>query len=201
VSEVEDELSIGYVAGPHGIRGGLRVRLANPDSQALAVGRQLTLRDDRGRARKVAAIIRVTPQPGRELVRVWLEGVEDRDAADALRGLEVRVPRGDLPQLERDEYYLADAIGSQVVRELGGSERQSLGTVVGLTSNGVQDLFEVEWQSAGRGARIWLLPALPQFIAEIDEGEIVADLPEGFLPTELEGTPGDAKNGGASGGG
>lgn len=191
--EGEDELSIGYVAGAHGIRGALKIRLDNPDSEALAEGRRVTLRDDRGQPRLRAKVSRVGRQPGSDRWRLWLEGVDDRDAAEALRGLRLFVPRSELPDLPEDEYYLADAIGAAVVRRVG-DQAQPLGEVVGVTSNGIQDLFEVRWQSPGRGAREWLLPALPEFVVHIEPGRLEVDLPEGFLPTELE-TPEDTDGG------
>ena len=179
-----EELSIGVVVGAHGIRGALRVKLFDPDSVSLVVDRLVTLCDaDGGRAQR-GKVSRVVPQPGTDRVRLWLEGIGDRDAAERLKGVEVRVDRSELPPLEEDEYYLADAVGAVVLRD--DEHGDELGRVVGVTTNGVQDLFEVEWQSPGRGARIWLLPALPQFVVEIDRHRVIADLPEGFLPTELD---------------
>lgn len=185
MAEGEDELSIGYVAGAHGIRGALKIRLDNPDSEALVEGRRVSLRDDRGQVRARAKVARVGRQPGSDRWRLWLDHVDDRDAAEALRGLRIWVSRSELPDLGEDEYYLADAIGAAVVRRAGETE-QALGEVVGLSSNGMQDLFEVAWQSPGRGERVWLLPALPEFVVGIEPGKLEVDLPEGFLPTELE---------------
>lgn len=179
------ELSVGYVAGAHGIRGGLRVRLHDPDSAALVVGRCVTLRDRGERMRLREHITKVAPQPGSDRVRVWVEGVETREAAEALKGCDVRIAREELPELDEDEYYLADLIDLEVRRRVGEGV-QRLGTIVGVTTNGVQDLFEVQWQRAGRGASIWLLPALPEFIEAIEADHVLADLPEGFLPTQLE---------------
>jgi 16S rRNA processing protein RimM len=54
-------------------------------------------------------------RPGGKAVLLSLAGVDDRDAADALRGATVSVARGDLPPLENGEYYLCDLIGASVV--------------------------------------------------------------------------------------
>ena len=120
------------------------------------------------------------------MCRVQLVGVTDRDQAEALRGRELWLARADLPALARDEFYLADIIGLPVERVRPDGRVQPLGTVVGLTSNGAQDLLEVEFQVEGRRPDTWLLPALPQFIVEV-EGRVLVDLPLGMLPDSLAG--------------
>lgn len=174
-------LDVARVVGVHGVRGALRVRLHDEDSAALQIGVEVSLCRPDGEVVERAAIERVAPKPGSHLVRVWLEGIEGRDAADALRDLEVRVPRGSLPPLDEDEYYLADTIGLPVLED-----GRALGTVVGVTTNNAQDLFEVEWASVQGKMRRWLLPALPEFVTQIDERGVHVDLPPGMLPTELE---------------
>lgn len=175
-----ESLNVARVVGVHGVRGALRVRLHVEDSNALQAGVEVSLRGPDGPVRR-AAITRVAPKPGTQLVRVWLEGVDDRAAAEALRELELWVARAALPPLAEDEYYLADAIGSPVL-----DGERSLGTIVGVTSNRAQDLFEVEWSSVQGRTRRWLLPAIPEFITAIDERGVHVDLPPGMLPTELE---------------
>ncbi len=113
--------------------------------------------------------------------------VTTRDAAEALRGWRVEVSREALPPLEDDEFYLVDTIGRPVFRRVdGGEELQPLGSVVDISSNGQQDLFEVEYRDA-RGARTrWLMPILPQFLDSFEAHQIIVDLPEGMLPEVLE---------------
>jgi 16S rRNA processing protein RimM len=174
-------IDVARVVGVHGVRGALRVRLHDEESTALQVGLAVSLCRPDGEVVETAVIERVAPKPGSHLVRVWLEGIESREAADALRELEVRIPRSSLPPLDEDEYYLADAIGLSVL-----DDGRSLGTVVGVTTNNAQDLFEVEWASVQGKTRRWLLPALPEFVTGIDERGVHVDLPPGMLPTELE---------------
>ena len=183
-------LVVGYVAGPHGVRGGVRVHLHDPRSPALEPGRRITLRRN-GRVvanHEVRTVDAVPGKPGR--MRVTLVGVPGRNEAEALRGCELLVAREHLPALGDDEFYLADAIGLPVVREHDG---QALGTIVALTSNGMQDLFEVEWRGPDGRARTWLLPVLPDCLVEVDDVKVLVDLPLGLLPDELEpeGAEGD----------
>ena len=180
-----DELVIGYVAGAHGIRGGLRVKLFDPDSTSLQPGLNVRLRTREGELMHRFEVEGATPHPGTDQVRLRLVGIGDRNAAEDLRGLQVVVDRAELPPLDEDEYYLADLEGSAVWCRTEAGERLELGVVTGLSTNGVQDLLEVEFRTR-RGRKRWLLPALPEFVVDIGEGAIEADLPEGFLPESLE---------------
>lgn len=176
-------LVVGYIAGPHGVRGAVRVHLHDPRSPALEPGRRIVLRRD-GRTFGTHEVGQVDPVPGKPgRWRVTLRGVPGRSEAEALRGCELLVDRDALPPLDDDEFYLADAIGLPVVRQHDG---QALGTIVGLTSNSVQDLFEVEHRGADGRARTWLLPVLPHCIVEMREDAVLVDLPRGLLPDELE---------------
>ena len=183
-------LAVGCVSGAHGVRGALRLRLHDPDSTSLREGMEVQLRDADGGDRGRYTVARVAPKPGSATVRLWLDGVEGREDAESLRGLDVWVDRDDLEALEDDEFYLADAIGRRVERESSesGGGTQALGVVIGVTTNGVQDLFEVAYgdDTNRRSPRTWLLPVLPQFLVEIDEQRILVDLPEGMLPSQLE---------------
>ncbi|MBK8260932.1 MAG: 16S rRNA processing protein RimM [Nannocystis sp.] len=172
-------LAVASVVAAHGIRGAVKVHLHDPESESLALGRTVQLGAD-GRYAKIIESSRV---PGKNIVRLQLSGVGDRDQAEALRGVELHVERASLPPLAEDEFYLEDAIGLAVERA-GASP--SLGVVVGLTSNGVQDLFEVEWSGADGHIHEWLLPVLPQFIEDIDERRLLVRLPIGLLPAALE---------------
>ena len=180
-----DALAVAAVVGAHGVRGWVRVHLYDPNSSALRRGLAVTLRAplQAPQSLKIAA---VEPIPGKPVWRVQLSGITDRDQAEALRGREVWIARTDLPALTQDEFYLADIVGLPVERVRPDGNVQPLGTVVGLTSNGAQDLLEVEFQVEGRRPDTWLLPALPQFIVEV-EGRVLVDLPLGMLPDALAG--------------
>jgi 16S rRNA processing protein RimM len=119
-------------------------------------------------------------------VRVQFAGVADRDHAERLRGREVWVARADLPELDDDEFYLADTIGLPVERVLADGRVQQLGTVAGVTTNGVQDLLEVEWTRPDGRRDTWLLPALSQFLVDLDRERLRVEVPLGLLPDALD---------------
>lgn len=177
-----ERLQLGYVAGVHGVRGGLRVKLFNPDSNILEAGCRVWLVQAEGGAAENAEgfeVARVSPKPGSALLRLWLVGVDGREAAEELRGRQLWVSRRDLPELADDEFYLADLIGLEVRRAKAGAP--SLGTVVGVTSSGAQDLLSVRL-----GGREWLLPAIAPFIVDLqvdaDPPLVIVDVHDDLLP-------------------
>jgi len=178
-------LVVGYVAGAHGIHGIVRVHLHDADSESLAPDRQLILRR-KGQDEGTVVVGSVAPVPGKpNRRRVKLEGIGSRDAAEALKGCELLIERDQLPALSDDEFYFVDVIGRPVQRERDGG-LQDLGTVVGLTTNGAQDLFEVQWRDPGGKAQTWLLPVVPPLLVELTEERVLVDLPLGMLPDGLE---------------
>jgi 16S rRNA processing protein RimM len=185
-TDAATRLSVGYVAGAHGVQGMVRIQMFDRGSEALAAGVELFLVDRKTKAvvhtKRVESMAMV---PGKPAARVQFEGVSDREGAEALRGLTVEVLRDALPDLEEDEFYLADAVGLTVERELEDGGAQQLGKVVAVTTNGAQDLFEIEYFDRGR-ARRWLIPVLPGFVKDVDDQRVLVDPPEGMLPEALE---------------
>lgn len=183
-----EEILLGYVAGAHGVRGALRVKLFNADSEALApgVGLRLRPRDQPEGPAQELEITRFAPKPGSDMGRLWLRGVDSREAADALRGRQLWIDRALLPEIDEGEYYLADLVGLELRRPVEGSgsgpspgETESLGTIVGVTSNGEQDLFVVELRG-----REWLLPAMPPFVTAIEDDAVIVDVHDDMLPED-----------------
>ena len=125
-------VTLAAVAGAHGIKGEVRLKLFAQSAESIARHRQVEVG---GRALTLTS---VRPGGGGAVAR--FAGVEDRSAAEALRGLVVTVPRSALPPLEEDEYYHADLIGLPCV----GPEGEPLGTVAAVENFGAGDILEVE---------------------------------------------------------
>lgn len=87
-----------------------------------------------------------------------LEGIDDRDAAAALVGAEIRVPRERLPKAKSGEFYWADLEGL-AVKTVDGID---LGTVSHLVATGANDVLVV------RGDRERLLPYIPDVVRHVD---------------------------------
>ena len=99
------------------------------------------------------------------------EGIEDRTAAEALRGKGLYVARTQLPPLEPGVYYQADLIGLEVI---AGNQR--LGRVSQLVNFGGGDLLEIEKEGADR-----LLVPFTGAKVDLTGRVITVDLPKGFL--------------------
>jgi 16S rRNA processing protein RimM len=149
-----DLIELGRLKGAYGVKGWVRVA-PHQDGSALLHARRWWLATAEGdRAIEVEAA-RVH---GRSVVAKW-PGCDSKEAADALRGLAVRVARSDFPPLAADEHYWIDLIGATVVNRQGAT----LGEVAGLQDNGAQALIEVQG-AAGR----CLIPLVPAYVERID---------------------------------
>ena len=109
-------LTLGQVAAPHGVRGGLKVNSFTEPPEALLAQAEWQLVAADGRVRDVK-VRRGDAHRGQ--LRVELEGIADRDAAQALAGWSVRVLRDRLPQPAEGEYFREDLLGLEVVNEEG----------------------------------------------------------------------------------
>jgi 16S rRNA processing protein RimM len=103
-------IGLGYVAGSHGLHGGLRVKLHNPDSALLSELAEIGVRRD---GETTAYAIRAVRGAAKGLL-LELQGVDRVEEADALRGSELCVPRELLPPLPDGEYYFVDLEGLPV---------------------------------------------------------------------------------------
>jgi 16S rRNA processing protein RimM len=178
-----ERFEIGIVIGAHGIRGALRVRTHDPDTVALTKGRRVVLKH--GDDEQLVLLRQVAAVGGRAGAwRIEIDGVDDRDAALALVGRTIEIDRAALPPVAADEFYLADAMGLPV-RRRRDDVIDELGTVVAITTNGAQDLFEIRYRHDGR-TRTWLLPVLPGFVLDVTTEVVWVDPPLGMVPDELD---------------
>jgi len=149
-------VEVGRVTRPHGVRGEVRVELYNEASSVLADNAGITIRDARGRARRYPI------QSARPVKAAWLvvfSGVETREAADALRGATLWVPKDALPELGEDEFYWHEIEGAEAVDETGGV----LGVVERVTYTSV-DVLELRLKDG----REVMVPAVEDFVVAID---------------------------------
>ena len=131
-SEGSPGLEVGRVSKAHGITGELRIVPHWESSDALEQVSEiwLTLKDER----TAYAVERARAVPRAYLVK--LRGVDDRNAAEALHGATVSVPRSALAPLEPGEYYLIDLIGAKVLGPAG-----EIGEVTAIASHPTVDVI------------------------------------------------------------
>lgn len=154
----ERRIALAAIAGAHGIRGEVRLKLFSDSVESLARNEILYVG---GAGRRLLAI----RDSGKTAVASF-EGVGDRSAAEALRGALVEIERSALPPLEDGEYYHADLIGLPAV----DCDGQPVGTVVAVENYGAGDLLEIEDASGKKS----LIP-FREGIADLDEGRVVVD--------------------------
>ena len=165
-----DMVLVGAITGAHGIRGEVKLRSFTADPAALAAYSPLE-------TAKGATIEVQRMRPQKDGFIAVLKGVTDRNAAEALKGTELFVPRERLPEPDDDEVYVHDLIGLPVYLADGSL----LGEIVDVADYGAGDLIDVKVE--GRKDTV-LIPFADQYVLEADGKKVVVDLPEGFLEVE-----------------
>src|SRR3989440_12912548 len=115
-AQAQQLLPIGRVARAHGVRGRIVLVPYNAESDALTEVSALWLRIGEGEPRRYEVARAERAAQG---YLVALRGIDDRDAADALRGNEALVERGALPEPGAGGGYSADLLGSAVHEPAG----------------------------------------------------------------------------------
>ena len=166
---IENPVLIAKIGAPHGIKGEVRVKSFTDDP--LALGDYGSLYSGDGRKFK---LMRARLQ--KNLVIAKFKGVNFRDEAEALNGIELFIDRSMLPDdTEEDEYYVTDLIGMDVVDETG----TKVGTIAAVPDFGAGDLLEIT-PAAGRGDKSWYLEFTLANVPSVDiaERRVTVHLPD-----------------------
>ena len=145
---------MGRVVGSWGIRGQVRVEVLTVHGGRFAPGARLYARGH--------PFVVVTSHSRRQQLVLQLEGVETREAAEALRGALLEVPESDVPSLPTGDYYYFQILGLQVYTEEG----EFLGTVADIVRTGSNDVYVVRNEESEL-----LLPAIEDVIRSVDLAE------------------------------
>lgn len=144
---------IGYVIGPHGLRGQVKIKTASSNFNLYK-----SLQTADGRRFEIVKLV-----PAKDHLIVTFKSVANRDAAEAMKGTELFVDRAQLPP-STDDVYLADLVGRVVMHN-----SSTIGTIAGFQDFGAGPLMELD-----NGLLIPVRFATP--------GKTVGvDLPDGFL--------------------
>jgi 16S rRNA processing protein RimM len=164
-------IEIGQIIKPHGLAGRVKV-LSYLESDRLLPSLKDAWIGPNGESAKRYTLEDVRRE-GRTHFSLKIEGIEDRNAADALRGLTVSVPYERLEALPEDEYYWEDLIGLAVVTEDG----KPLGRIEGIFPTGSNDVYVCK-----SGRKEILLPAIDEVIrsVNIEAGTVVVRLLKGL---------------------
>ena len=153
-----ERVALAAVAGAHGVKGEVRLKLFTDSVENLARHDRLLLA---GKQRRLLGI-----REGGKVAVARFEGIADRSAAEALRGQLVEIDRSALPPLEEGEYYHADLIGLPCLDR----EERHLGRVAAVENYGAGDLLEVEFDDGRRS----LIP-FKEGIADLEGDRILLD--------------------------
>ncbi len=167
---IKRKVILGVITGVHGIQGEVKLKSFTADPEAIATygpldgsnGQSLTIR---------------TLVPHKGFHRARIQGVDDRNSAEMLKGVELSIVRDRLPETEQDEVYHADLIGLAVLDYKG----QHIGTVENIVDFGAGELLE--YKPDGQQATL-LIPfdinTVPKI--DLDAGTLTIAPPE-----EVEG--------------
>lgn len=155
MAKSEDLVLMAVIGAPHGVRGELRAKPHTDDP--LALGTYGALLDDTGKAYTVQSV-----RPSKNVVVLRLQGIDSREAAEALKGKGLFVPRSALPDdsLEEDEFFQSDLEGLAVVDADGGDR----GLVAGVYNFGAGDVLELKKP----GAKPVMIPFSETAVPDID---------------------------------
>jgi 16S rRNA processing protein RimM len=146
---------LGRIAGAHGIRGEVLIKSFTAAPEDIGAYGALGTKDG-SRAFEITGA-RATPKG----VVARLQGIVDRNAAEALKGIDLYIARDRLPPTSDDEFYYADLVGMTAV----GSDGATLGEIVAVQNFGAGDLLEVRLTAGGRTE---LFPFTDDVVPEVD---------------------------------
>ncbi len=166
---------VGAIVGAHGVRGA--VRLKSFTEVPAHIGAYGPLESEDGKRRFAP---KVTGE-AKGLVIAKLDGVNDRDAADALRGTRLYVPRDRLPDTDEDEFLYADLVGLNAETPDG----RPLGTVRGVADFGAGDVLDI----MGADGKAMMVPFTKRVVPIVDVAgkRLVVDPPDEVEAKEEEG--------------
>ena len=162
-----DIIKLGKITAPQGIKGEVRVYPYTDKPTRFSEIEAVLLNGRRCRIEKARYM--------KNMAILKLEGIDDRNAAEAVRNRELLLPREELWKQPEDTYFVDDLVGCAVVSEDGAP----VGTLKTIHSRPAQDLYEIEREDGSA----FLLPAVKEFIKDVktDEKIIVIHLIEGLF--------------------
>ena len=165
----EDFICVGAITGARGLKGEVRIKsFTNVPTEISSYG---DVFEENGRTKYQ---LRITGQvKGQLLAR--LNGVENRDAAESLKGTRLYIPKSALPETDEDEFYFADLVGLRADLVDGGY----LGKIRGVHDFGAGAILEI----IDKESRTVMVPFTRAAVPKVDKigGKIIVDPPIGLI--------------------
>jgi len=161
-----DAIEVGRIADAWGIKGWFKVLPYSADPEALFSSKRWFLLPAEKGAKTFSGVAQLAIKEAKvhsDTVVASAHEVDDRTAAEALRGARIFVARSSFPVAEKDEYYWVDLIGLDVVNREG----LGLGTVKELLSTGAQTVLVLDYVQDGKPQER-MIPFVSVYIDEVD---------------------------------
>lgn len=163
---------MGAIAGAHGIRGEVRLRSFTDDPEAIFDYAPLVSEDG-------ARIFKIEFKGvNKDCFIAAIEGVKDRNASEALRGMKLFVERGKLPKTKKGEFYEADLVG--LIAKDG--QGKAYGKILATHNHGAGVFLEIGTNKKDS----FMLPFTDACVPEVDvkAGFALIAPPDGWLDKE-----------------
>lgn len=161
-----DAVEVGRIADAWGIKGWFRVLPYSASPEALFSSKRWYLQPAEKGVKTFTGTLRLAIKEAKEhsdAVVATAQDVPDRNAAEALKGARIFVPRSSFPTASTDEYYWVDLIGLEVVNREG----LALGQVRDLMSTGPQTVLVIAYEQDGK-ARERMVPFVAAYVDAVD---------------------------------
>jgi 16S rRNA processing protein RimM len=158
LADANRPVTLAAIAGAHGVRGEVRLKLFGEGAEALRAFSVF----DAGAAKLTLKSVR----PANQAAVATFAEITDRSAAEALRGTLLTVPRSALPPLAEGEYYYHDLIGLRCVSTDGAA----IGQVVAVENFGAGDILEIEKPDGKR----FMVPMNERAVPEWDDQVVIS---------------------------
>ena len=189
----ENWLEIGTIVAPQGLEGELRVLSVSDFPERFQKRGIRGIQAPQGGEIREIALLRGRDLPGKNVYIIKLEGVENREQAEALRGYKLWANKLEKPRLKADEYHVSELVNLEVYHHLTG---EKIGVVVDIFWAG-NDILAVQLEanlasvkkkspSSDEGTRA-LVPFVKEIVPLVDlkAGRIEISPPPGLLEINL----------------
>lgn len=161
-----DAIEVGRIADAWGIKGWFKVLPYSANPEALFSSKCWFLLPSERGVQTFIGVARLAIKEAKEhsdTVVATAQDVDDRSAAEALRGARIFVSRSSFPAAADDEYYWVDLIGLDVVNR----QDEALGSVKELLSAGPQTVLVLEYQQDGKACER-MIPFVAAYVDDVD---------------------------------
>ena len=161
-----DAIEVGRIADAWGIKGWFKVLPYSADPEALFSSKRWFLLPTERGAQTFTGVAQLSVKEAKDhsdTVVATAHGVDDRTAAEALRGCRIFVSRSSFPTAAKDEYYWVDLIGLDVVNR----QDEALGVVKELLSTGAQTVLVMEYPEDGKTCER-MIPFVAAYVDDVD---------------------------------